>query len=153
MARASTSARDPSAQRALATHLAHGDAILLYDGMCSLCNRFVQFVLRHDQHGSLKFATLQGKFGDGARASLPALAGIDSLILVTPSGAYARSTAALEVMRYLGGPWALALALYMVPRAIRDWAYDQIAKRRYRMFGAYEACPTPDPSVRPRFLD
>ncbi|MFN8572004.1 MAG: DCC1-like thiol-disulfide oxidoreductase family protein [Gemmatimonadaceae bacterium] len=137
----------------LATRLADGDAILLYDGVCGLCDRFVQFVLRHDRHRTLKFATLQGSFGDGARASLPGLADVDSLVLVTPSGAYIRSTAALEVMRYLGGVWSLALVSYVVPRPLRDWVYDQVAKRRYRIWGRYDTCQIPDPAVRQRFLD
>ncbi|MBV6521029.1 MAG: hypothetical protein MNPFHGCM_01152 [Gemmatimonadaceae bacterium] len=133
--------------------LAGGQAILLYDGLCGLCDRFVQFVVKHDRHGTLKFATLQGAFGRAARAAAPELARIDSLILLTPSGAYVRSSAALEVMRYLGGVWALALTLYAVPRAIRDWGYDRIAARRYRVWGRYDSCPVPDASVRGRFLD
>ncbi len=153
MASATTSARPTAAQRLLAKRLAEGDAILLYDGVCGLCDRFVQFVLRHDRHKTLKFATLQGSWGDGARASLTGLAGVDSLILVTPSGAYIRSTAALEVMRYLGGLWGIALVFYLVPRPVRDWVYDQVAKRRYRIWGRYDTCQIPAPAVRERFLD
>jgi predicted DCC family thiol-disulfide oxidoreductase YuxK len=133
--------------------LADGQAILLYDGVCGLCDRFVRFVLRHDTHGTLKFGTLQGAYGEAARAAAPELATIDSLVLLTPSGAYVRSTAALEVLRYIGGLWAATLVLYAFPRALRDWGYDQIAARRYRMFGKYDSCPIPDASVRARFLD
>ena len=133
--------------------LADGQAILLYDGLCGLCDRFVQFVLRHDKHGTLKFATLQGEYGEAARRASPELATIDSVVLLTPSGAYVRSTAALEVLRYLGGLWAATLVLYALPRALRDWGYDQVAARRYRLFGKYDSCRIPDPSVRARFLD
>lgn len=133
--------------------LGDGQAVLLYDGVCGLCDRFVQFVLRHDKHGTLKFATLQGEYGEAARAAAPELATIDSLILLTPSGAYVRSTAALEVMRYIGGLWAATLVLYALPRVIRDWGYDRIAASRYRLFGRYDSCQIPDASVRARFLD
>lgn len=142
-----------NARRALAKRLADGEPVLFYDGVCALCNGFVKFVLRYDRHGSLKFATLQGELGDAAREMAPQLAGIDSLILITPSGAYVRSAGALEILRYLGGLWSLGLALYILPRALRDWAYDAIAARRYRTFGKYDACPIPEPSVRARFLD
>ncbi|MEP7346631.1 MAG: DCC1-like thiol-disulfide oxidoreductase family protein [Gemmatimonadaceae bacterium] len=152
MARA-TSIPAPTARRSLPKLLGDGQAILLYDGVCGLCDGFVQFVLRHDKHGTLKFATLQGKYGEAARSAAPELAKIDSLVLLTPSGAYVRSTAALEVLRYIGGIWATTLVLYGLPRALRDWGYDQIAARRYRMFGKYDSCPIPDASVRARFLD
>lgn len=153
MATGTSAPRPTAAQRQLAKRMADGEAILLYDGVCGLCDRFVQFVLRHDRHGTLKFATLQGPYGEGARSSLPGLADVDSLILVTPSGAYVRSAAALEVVRYLGGMWAALLVFYAVPRVLRDWVYDQVAKRRYRMFGRYDTCRIPEPATRARFLD
>jgi predicted DCC family thiol-disulfide oxidoreductase YuxK len=142
----------PTARPSLPKLLSDGQAILLYDGVCGLCNGFVQFVLRHDKHGTLRFATLQGTYGVAARTAAPELEKIDSLVLMTPSGAYVRSTAALEVLRYIGGLWAATLVLYALPRVLRDWGYDQIAVRRYRMFGRYDACPIPDASVRARFL-
>lgn len=152
MARA-TPVPAPTARPPLRKLLDDGQAILLYDGVCGLCDRFVQFVLRHDTHGTLKFATLQGSYGAASRAASPELATIDSLILLTPSGAYVRSTAALEVLRYIGGLWAATLVLYALPRGLRDWGYDQIAASRYRVFGKYDSCPIPDASVRARFLD
>ena len=147
------SAPAPAARPALKKVLSDGEAILLYDGVCGLCNRFVQFVLRYDKHGTLKFATLQGAYGEAARTTAPELATIDSLVLLTPSGAYVRSTAALEVIRYIGGLWAATLVLYALPRRLRDWGYDQIAARRYRLFGKYDSCRIPDASARARFLD
>lgn len=148
-----TSTKAPKPSRPLSKLLGDGQPILLYDGFCGLCDRFVRFVLRHDKHGSLKFATLQGKYGDAARASAPELARVDSVILLTPSGAYVRSAAALEVMRYLGGIWATTLILYALPRALRDWGYDRVAASRYRLFGKRDACRVPDTDTRARFLD
>ena len=131
---------------------AHG-YVLLYDGVCGLCNRFVQWVLQHDRHGTLRFATLQGPLGQEAVRALPELAEVDSVVLLYRDGAWVRSTAALEVARYVGGVWTLALAGYLVPRAWRDAAYDWMARRRYRMFGRFDACPIPSPETRQRFLD
>ena len=101
----------------------------------------------------MRFATLQGELGQEAARLLPHLAGMDSVVLVHRDGAYVRSTAVLEVARYLGGPWRLALAGYAVPRVVRDAAYDAIAARRRRIFGRDEACPVPPPAMRARFLD
>jgi predicted DCC family thiol-disulfide oxidoreductase YuxK len=146
-------AAQPKRARLLAEALADEHSLLLYDGTCGLCDGFVQLVLRHDRHRSMRFATLQGRYGEAARRAMPELAGVDSVVLVTRSGAYVRSTAALEVMRYLGGVWSLFIALYVLPRPLRDWGYDFIAKRRYRIWGRVEACALPSPENRARFLD
>jgi predicted DCC family thiol-disulfide oxidoreductase YuxK len=148
-----TAAAQPRRAGLLADALADGQSLLLYDGTCGLCDRFVQFVLRHDRHRRMRFATLQGRYGDAARRAMPELAGVDSVVLVTRSGAYVRSTAALEVMRYLGGVWSLLLAFYILPRPLRDWGYDFIARRRYGIWGRVDACQLPSPENRARFLD
>ena len=133
--------------------------VLLYDGLCGFCDGTVQFVLRHDRRGTLKFATLQGEFARAVMARHPEVVGVDSLVLVEPddmSGGekvYVRSGGALRVARYLGGPWHLARALAVVPRFLRDWAYDGFARIRYRVFGRYESCPIPSPEQRARFID
>lgn len=127
--------------------------VLLYDGVCGLCHGFVQFVLKRDRSGAMRFATLQGSFGEEARRVVPALARIDSLVLLHREGAWIRSTAALETARYVGGIWSLALVFYLVPRPIRDWVYDWVARIRYKTFGKYDACPIPSPDQRGRFLD
>lgn len=101
----------------------------------------------------MRFATLQGELGQAAIAQVPSLAGVDSVVLLQKDGARMRSTAVLEVLRYLGGAWGLAVVAYIVPRPVRDWVYDFVAGRRYRMFGKYDACPIPTPETRARFLD
>ncbi len=136
-------------RRAIDTH----GYVLLYDGVCGLCNRFVQFVLARDRTGSMAFATLQGAFGEEARRILPELAGVDSVVLLYKDGAYLRSAAAIEVARYLGGGWSLGVAAYLVPRPLRDWVYNRVAAVRYRVFGRFDHCPVPAPDVRGRFLD
>jgi len=136
----------------LASLLEQGHPLILYDGVCALCNGFVNFVLPRDSEGKVRFATLQGKWGRAVVQRNAELAAVDSIILVTPSGAYVRSTAVLEIARYLGGLWTLLLVGYALPRALRDWIYDAVARRRYQTFGKYDACPIPPVDVRHRFL-
>lgn len=130
----------------------HGH-LLLYDGHCGLCNRVVSWILRRDPQGSMRFATLQGRFGDEARAALPELHGIDSLVLLHREGAWTRSTAVMEIGRYLGGVWSAATVGYLMPRPLRDWLYSLVARVRYRVFGRSDTCQIPPTSTRHRFLD
>jgi len=87
------------------------------------------------------------------------VAGVDSLVFVEPldfaylEQVFVRSDAALRVASYLGGPWKIALVAYVIPRPIRDYLYDQFARRRYRWFGKQDNCLLPPPEVRSRFLD
>jgi predicted DCC family thiol-disulfide oxidoreductase YuxK len=133
--------------------------VLLYDGLCGFCDGTVQFILRHDRKGMLRFATLQGDYAREVFARHPEIAGVDSLVLVEPdpvTGAervHVRSSGALAVARYLGGPWHLARATAIVPRFLRDLAYDRFARIRYRVFGRYDSCPIPTPEQRARFID
>src|SRR4030095_8986089 len=133
--------------------------VLLYDGLCGFCNGTVQFILRHDRRGTLKFAALQGDFARDVFSRHPELVAVDSLVLVgrdTASGkeqVFARSEGALEVARYLGGAWHLARVVAIVPRFLRDSAYDAFARIRYRVFGRYNSCPIPTPEQRARFID
>ena len=131
--------------------------ILLYDGVCGFCDRVVQFVLQHDRRGVIRFATLQGAFARALVARHPELAGVDSLIFVeNPDTAdervFVRSDGALRVAHWLDTPWKAATALGIVPRVVRDAAYDAFARIRYRVFGRFETCPLPRPEYRQRFL-
>ena len=133
--------------------------VLLYDGLCGFCNRGVQRILKHDHRKSMFFAALQSEYAKSILTRHPELKGVDSIVFVEPldfaylEQVFVRSDAALHVARYLGGLWNLALAAYVVPRPIRDYLYDQCAKRRYRWFGKYDTCLLPPPEVRERFLD
>lgn len=134
------------------------DPVLLYDGLCGFCDGTVQFILKHDRRGTLRFATLQGDFARDVITRHPEVAGVDSLVLVERDGAggetvYVRSEGALRVARYLGGVWHLARIVAIVPRALRDTAYDAFARIRYRVFGRYDSCPIPTPEQRARFID
>jgi predicted DCC family thiol-disulfide oxidoreductase YuxK len=129
--------------------------LLLYDGVCALCNGTVRFVLRRDRLGAARFAPLQGPTAASVLARHPDLQAVDSMVWIDAAGAvFIRSDAILAIGRYLGGFWgAVASVVRRVPRPLRDWAYDRVARVRYRVFGKYDACPVPPAGQRARFLD
>jgi predicted DCC family thiol-disulfide oxidoreductase YuxK len=134
-----------------------GSLVLLYDGRCRFCDGTVQFILKHDPQGAMQFAPLEGAFGQGIVERLPALSGIDSLILLETTDknrtrVRVRSDAALAVARYLGWPWRLLGVVRVLPRPIRDALYDAFARVRYRVFGRRDACRIPGEAEAGRFL-
>lgn len=129
--------------------------LLFYDGHCGLCHRTVKFVVKRDGTGNaFRFAPLQGPTFE-ARVPAERRAGLpDSVVVLTNEGVLlARSDAFLHILRRLGGGWkALAGALAVIPRPVRDAAYDFIARIRYRVFGKRdELCPIVPPDLRARF--
>jgi predicted DCC family thiol-disulfide oxidoreductase YuxK len=133
--------------------------IILYDGVCGLCNRLVQFFIKRDRHDRLRFASLQSDFAavilkrHGADPH-----DLDTVYVVkdyeqTDEELLARSNAILFVLPELGGIWRLSGASKVLPRWLRDRLYDLVAKNRYRMFGKYESCMLPEPKQRRKFLD
>ena len=130
--------------------------VLLYDGDCGFCDAAVKLILRHDAGGTLRFAPLQGDLGQAVRARHPELTGVDSVVWLDDRDGVERvairSEGALRVASYLGGPWRLALVARLIPRVVRDAAYDLFARYRYRMFGTAEHCELPSADDRRRFL-
>ncbi|MBS1799791.1 MAG: DUF393 domain-containing protein [Acidobacteria bacterium] len=130
-----------------------GHPVLLYDGVCALCNGLVRFVLKRDAMGIFRFAALQSDVarelvGDGAVA-------LDGVVLVAAAltaeqRVYRRTDAVVEALRLLGHRW-LARALAVVPRAVREAGYGVVARLRYLLFGRYEVCPLPPVETRGRF--
>ena len=128
--------------------------IVFFDGVCNLCNGAVNFLLDRDRAGRLRFAPLQGRTFEAVRRANPWLGEVDSLVLADADGVHVRSAAALGLLRYLGLHWRLLGGLCrVVPRPLRDWLYDRVARGRYRWFGRREACRIPTPELRSRFLD
>jgi predicted DCC family thiol-disulfide oxidoreductase YuxK len=129
-------------------------ALVLFDGVCNLCNGLVQFVIPRDPDGYFQFAALSSEAADRvlltARHDGPLA---DSIVLVEDGVVYVRSAAALRIARRLGFPWVLGYALMIVPRPLRDAIYDLVARRRYGWFGRRETCMVAGPGVRDRFLD
>jgi predicted DCC family thiol-disulfide oxidoreductase YuxK len=132
--------------------------LLLYDGSCGFCADTVQFVLRHDVRArTLKFASLQGTIGAAIRGRHPELASSDSVVWlegIDDAEPLVRSDAAVRVLRYLGGAWgALANVAPVVPRGVRDWVYDVVARHRHQLSGGGATCEIPTEEERGRFLD
>lgn len=129
------------------------DGLILFDGVCVFCSRWVAFVIARDREAAFRFMPIQS---DGGRA-LAAKLGIDAEdpetnAVVIDGIAHCKSDAALEVLARLPG-WSWTRLCRLAPRPLRDWLYDRIARNRYRIFGRREACMVPSPDVRARFLD
>ena len=130
--------------------------VLLFDGVCNLCNGFVRFVVRFDHDGVFRFAPLQSPVARELleRHDIPIEnEAFDTVVLVEDGECYTKSTAALRVARRLDGPWPLAYPLVVLPRRLRDGVYDLVAEHRYRLFGRSESCQVPPPAVRERFTE
>lgn len=130
------------------------DRLLLFDGVCHLCDASVRFVVRHDPAGKIKFAPIQSPLGrelylrHGLAPEAP-----DSMLFLTPQGAFKASDAAIEIARTLGGVWKLATLLKPLPCALRDAVYFFVARNRYRWFGRHDACMMPTAELKQRMLD
>lgn len=129
------------------------DSLLLFDGVCHLCDASVRFIVRHDPAGKIKFAPIQSPLG----RELYARHGLDptaptAIIFITPAGAFQASDAALEIARTLGGLWKCALLCKPLPRFLRDAIYHFIARNRYRWFGKDDACMMPTPELKARVV-
>jgi predicted DCC family thiol-disulfide oxidoreductase YuxK len=134
-------------------------AVLLYDGACIFCNRLVQFLIRRDREGSLRYAPLQGRYGQAALKRHAELQGIDSIVFLETSPrdgvehAFVRSDAVLRLAAYFGGPWRILLLARLIPRPLRDLLYDAFARRRYAIFGNRNQCVVPPAHIRSRFFE
>lgn len=128
--------------------------IILFDGVCNFCDGMVNFVIRRDEKKIFKFAPLQSGAGqklvEEYGLNKP---GIDSVVLIENGRGYTHSTAALRIVRHLGGVYSWAYALIYLPRALRDFFYKLFARNRYRLFGKKDECMIPTPEIRERFLD
>jgi predicted DCC family thiol-disulfide oxidoreductase YuxK len=145
-----TQAHGPRRARAA---LEHGRAVLLFDGVCNLCNGAVLFIIDRDPAGHIRFAPLQS---DYAAELLERYGHADldmqSLVLIENGRSYTRSTGALRIARHLSGAWPLLYALIVVPQPLRDAVYGAIARYRYRWFGRTESCRMPTPDLQSRFI-
>ena len=146
-------------------------SLVLFDGVCNLCNSSVLFIIDRDPDARFRFAALQSEAAADALASVGAevpdhaavsgavsgtvsgtVSGADSIVLIQDGSVYQRSDAALRIAQGLRRPWPLLGALLVVPRPVRDWVYDVIARNRYRWFGRRDACRIPTPELKGRFV-
>ena len=130
-------------------------AVVLFDGVCNLCDASVQFIIRQDRRGRFRFAALQSSVGAelAGRCRRPAGDSPESVVLIDGDRCYDRSTAALHILRELRWPWPALYVFILVPAGVRDRVYSLIARNRYRWFGRRDACMLPTPALRSRFLD
>ncbi|MBS0198809.1 MAG: thiol-disulfide oxidoreductase DCC family protein [Planctomycetes bacterium] len=128
-------------------------AVVLFDGVCNLCNGAVLFIIRRDRAGYFRFAALDSGPALALLAATPHTAPLpDSIVLVENGQTHLKSTAALRIARKLAFPWPLFWAFILIPRPIRDCLYSIIARHRYRWFGRRDECMVPTPELRDRFL-
>jgi len=128
--------------------------IILFDGVCNLCNNSVQFVIKHDTENKFMFAALQSPTGQALlqQYNLPQQ-GFDSFVLIENEKVFLKSTAALHVAKQLNGPAKLLYGFIIVPAFIRNAVYNFIAKNRYKWFGKKDNCMIPTPALQSRFLN
>jgi predicted DCC family thiol-disulfide oxidoreductase YuxK len=124
--------------------------IVLFDGVCNLCNGAVRFILARDPAWRFRFASLQS---DAARQRLQGEVPAETMILIEAGKQYTKSAAALRIARRLRFPWPFLYAFVVIPRPLRDIVYDWVARHRYAWFGKRDTCMVPTPQMRGRFLE
>ena len=133
--------------------------VILYDGVCGLCNRLNQFVLKRDHHDSFRFASLQSEFAANVLKRHGCNPNdLDTLYVIVGQGEpsqhlLSKSNAAIAILRRIGGVWAMAAGLKILPAFLRDKAYDVVAHHRYRIFGKLDACLIPEQRDRAKFIE
>lgn len=137
----------------LPPHISADERVVLFDGVCRLCNGWSRFLIRHDRHGVFKLCTVQSPEGQAILAwfGLPTDS-FETMLLVEGDTAYRKSDAFLRVVRQLPRPWRYLALLRIMPNGFRDWFYDRIALNRYRLFGRYEQCVLPTADTNRRFI-
>lgn len=128
--------------------------IVVFDAQCLLCNGWVQFLLRHDRKGRIRFASMQGATGGQLLADAGlTVNGLQTLLVVDQGRSWQHTAAILRVLHELGWPWRLAWAGVVVPAPLRDVIYRWVARNRYRFWGRSALCMVPPQSSADRFLD
>jgi predicted DCC family thiol-disulfide oxidoreductase YuxK len=128
--------------------------ILLFDGVCNLCNGIVQFTIKRDPEAKFKFASLQSESGQLLlrQFGLP-IDDFDSFVYINGDKCFLKSSAGLHVLKELGGIWKIFYVFIIIPKFIRDFFYNIIAGTRYKIFGRKNTCMVPATGIRERFLE
>jgi predicted DCC family thiol-disulfide oxidoreductase YuxK len=127
--------------------------ILLFDGVCNLCNGLVLFIIKRDKAARFKFASLQSESGQQWLNQF-GLSNYElkSLVLIVGDKSYLKSTAVLKILKELGGLWRTFYIFIIIPRPVRDFVYDLVARSRYKIFGKRDVCMIPTSDLEKRFL-
>ena len=139
----------------MALNLPNNKKLILFDGVCNLCNSSVQFIIKHDKMNTFLFAALQSDVGKHIIETYHIdTHKTDSILLYSPEkGIDYKSTAALKIASHLGFPINIISVFIIIPAIIRNWIYDYIAKNRYKWYGKKEQCMIPTPKLKSKFLD
>lgn len=130
------------------------ERIILFDGVCNLCNGLVKFIIRHDHQKIFRFAALQSSFGqDFLNKHRLSPDNRNSVIYISNDQYFSRSDAILNILYDMGSGWRLFYGFIIIPRFIRDAVYDLVSRFRYRIFGKRESCMVPATNIMERFLD
>ena len=128
--------------------------VILFDGVCNLCNNSVKFIIKNDKRNIFKFAPLQGKYGIKIQNRYNInTTEINSIILIDGKKTYAKSSAALRIAKDLRAPFFMLYVFIIIPVFIRNFVYDLIAKNRYKWFGKMESCMIPSNELKSKFFD
>lgn len=125
----------------------------MFDGVCNFCDRSVQFVMKRDPEAKFTFASLQSGAGERVKEYYKIDPSLDSMILVEEGTYYTKSTAALKICKNLKGLWKVFSVLLVIPKPIRDFFYNIVARNRYKWFGKRESCKLPSSEEKSRFLE
>ncbi|MBI1193464.1 MAG: DUF393 domain-containing protein [Bacteroidetes bacterium] len=128
------------------------ESVILFDGVCNLCNNAVDFVIRRDRKGVFRYGALQSEAAIKLLAQHPLPANLDSIVLIQDQRIFIRSGAAIRIARHLGSGWPLLTVFLLVPAPVRDAVYDWIARNRYRWFGRKDSCRLPTLEEQALFL-
>lgn len=132
----------------------NANTLIVFDGICVLCNGFVQFVIQRDAENRFHFMTAQSKSGAALYERRGKISGdYETFFFIADGKIYEKLDAFMEVMARLGWPWRAVLIFKPLPLTIKNWLYERIARNRYRLFGKRDACLTPSQAVKARFLD
>ncbi len=128
--------------------------VVLFDGVCNLCNAWVRFVVRHDPTGIFRFAAQQSPIGQAMiRQHMKGFRQLSNVVLIAGDSVYTESTAILEICARLGPPWSWIAVLRVIPRRVRDACYDFVARHRYQWFGRTDNCQVLSTDLRSRFIE
>jgi predicted DCC family thiol-disulfide oxidoreductase YuxK len=132
--------------------LEHGP-LVLFDGVCTLCNGSVRFLAPRDRTGLLRFAAIQSEAGQAVlrRHGLP-LADWESFVFLEDGVVHRKSAAVFRIARHMSGAWPMLRVFRFFPGRVSDWFYDRVARNRYALFGRHEQCPMPSEALRAKFL-